>query len=74
MNGLEIWINEVVAKKADGHNEAIPDFIKDGFQRSLRASSEYHSEIAKGLMQVEDHALARYHALMAEIYSTLTCK
>lgn len=74
MHILEIWINEVVAQKADGHNERIPDFVRQGFQRSLQANAAYHIDIAKGLTKEEDHALSKYHALMAEIYSHMMCK
>lgn len=71
LSGLEVWINEVVAQKADGHNEAIPGFIREGFQRSLKANVDYHGDIAKELKKDEDHALAKYHALMAQIYANL---
>ena len=71
MRGLEIWINEVVAQKADGHNEAIPGFIREGFQRDLRANTVYHAAIAKRLTNDGDHALSRYHSLMAKIYTSL---
>ena len=74
MNGLEVWINEVVAQKADGHNEAIPEFIREGFQKSLEASAKYHCDLADGLTKDEDLALAKYHTLMSTIYSNLMCK
>ncbi len=73
LSGLENWINEVVAQRADGQNEAIPAFIKNGFQRSLQASAEYHEELAKGLANDDDHALSKYHTLMSEIYANLMC-
>jgi hypothetical protein len=43
---LEDWINEVVAKYADGHNEQIPNKVIEGFKRSIQANIEFHKEMA----------------------------
>ena len=68
---LETWMNEVVAKNADGNNDAIPAMIREGFQHSMRASIEYHRDLANSLKGDSDKTLARYHYLMSDMYRTL---
>lgn len=74
LGSMESWINEVVAKHADGHNELIPGRIKAGFQDALQANMEYHKEMANSLATVDDVTLAKYHTLMVDIYRTFMCK
>jgi hypothetical protein len=71
---LETWMNGVVAKNADGHNELIPDMVKDGFQQSMKANSDYHADMAERLEADGDKTLSQYHCLMADIYKTFMCK
>jgi hypothetical protein len=75
LSGLENWINEIVAKEADGHNEKIPGAIKDRFQKSMDANMTFHNDMATHIKgDGEDHrSLSRYHALMADIYKTFMC-
>ena len=72
--GLENWINEVVAQKADGHNSLIPGFIQERFHNEMRANITYHRDVAKRLTDKTDETLSKYHFLMADIYSGLICK
>lgn len=66
-------MNELVAKNADGHNELIPGMIKEGFHDSVKHSIDYHKGMADAHRDEDDHALKRYHELMADIYKGLSC-
>jgi hypothetical protein len=65
---FEDWINEVVAVKADGHNEAIPGMINEGFQHSMLANSDFHKAMADALGETGDTSLASYHVIMSKVY------
>ncbi len=71
---LEAWINEIVAKNADGHNDAIPGMIKEAFDESMRANTEYHIEMANSMDGDADQTLAKYHCLMSDNYKRLLSK
>ncbi len=71
---LENWINEVVAQRADGHNNLIPGFIKERFDNEMHANITYHRDVAKRLTDKTDDTLSKHHLLMADIYSDLICK
>ena len=73
LRSLENWMNEVVAKNANGHNEAIPGKIKDGFQSSMKANIVYHADMAKMLESSPDKTLLAYHLLMSNMYRTFMC-
>ena len=70
LNSLEDWINEVVALKADGHNEAIPGMIDEGFQRSMLANSDFHKAMADALNETGNTSLSSYHIIMSEVYGS----
>lgn len=74
MDQLESWINEVVAKYADNHNEQIPNRVIEGFQHSIQASIEFHKDMANNMNEANDPVLAKYHNLMSEIYKKFMCK
>jgi len=65
---MEDWINEVVAVEADGHNDAIPGMINDGFQHSMLANSDFHKAMSDALDETGDISLASYHVIMAKVY------
>jgi hypothetical protein len=65
---FEDWINEVVAVKADGHNEAIPGMINEGFQHSMLANSDFHKAMADALGETGNTSLASYHVIMSKVY------
>jgi hypothetical protein len=71
---LEAWINEIVANNADGHNDAIPGMIKQSFDESMKANTEYHLEMANSLDGNVDKTLAKYHCLTSDNYKRLLCK
>jgi hypothetical protein len=68
LTGFEDWINEVVAEKADGHNDAIPGMINEGFQRSMLANIDFHKAMSDALDETGDTSLASYHVIMSEVY------
>jgi len=70
LTGFEDWINEVVAEKANGHNEAIPGMINAGFHSSMQANINFHSAMADALDETGDTSLASYHVIMAKVYQT----
>ena len=74
LNALETWMNEIVAKNADGHNERIPEIVRKHFQQSMQASVKYHEDLAIELKDDSDQTLARYHCLMSDIYKTFICR
>lgn len=74
LRALENWMNEVVAKYADGHNEAIPGKLKDYFQSSMKANIDYHTEMASMLKIKDDKTLVNYHFLMSDMYRTFMCR
>jgi hypothetical protein len=73
MQTLENWMNEIVAKYADGHNEAIPGKLKDAFQSTMKANVVYHAEMATMLKTSDDKSLVNYHCLMSDMYRTFLC-
>ena len=68
---FEDWINEVVAVKADGHNDAIPGMINEGFKRSMLANSDFHKAMADALDGTGDTPLSSYHVIMSKVYRSL---
>lgn len=68
LSSFEDWINEVVAVKADGHNEAIPGMINEGFQHSMLANSDFHKAMADALGETGNTSLASYHVIMSKVY------
>jgi hypothetical protein len=73
LRSLENWMNEIVANNANGHNEAIPEMIKDGFQCSMKANIVYNKEMANMLGSRPDKTLIAYHLLMSDMYRTFMC-
>jgi hypothetical protein len=65
---FEDWINEVVAEKADGHNDAIPGIINEGFKHSMLANSDFHKAMTDALNETGDTSLASYHFIMSKVY------
>jgi len=70
LSSFEDWINEVVAVKADGHNEAIPGMINEGFQHSMLANIGFHKAMADALDATGDTSLASYHVIMSKVYQS----
>jgi hypothetical protein len=73
LGALEAWMNEIVAKNADGHNESIPDMVKGDFHLSMKANAQFHGEVASTLQGDSEKTLAQYHCLMSDIYKMLMC-
>ncbi|HXV46838.1 MAG TPA: hypothetical protein VD736_09210 [Nitrososphaera sp.] len=71
---LEDWINEVVAKYADGHNGQIPNKFIEGFKQSIQANIGFHKEMADNMNEADDPILAKYHNLMSEMYKKFICE
>lgn len=74
LGALETWMNEIVAKNADGHNETIPDLVKVDFRKSMKANAQDHGEVVSTLQGDSEKTLAQYHCLMSDIYKMLMCK
>lgn len=72
---LEGWINYVIKRHADGHNETIPSKVRDEFQRTVRASIDYHNWMARAAAKEANsndynRSLVAYHLLVRDIYRT----
>jgi hypothetical protein len=71
LHGLEDWISEVVKNKSNGHNDAIPPMIREGFDCSMQANIDYHKAVADTFSENGDRKLVTYHTLMSNVYSAL---
>ena len=71
LHGLEDWIREVVNDKSNGHNDAIPPVIREGFDCSMQANIDYHRAVADALSKNGNKKLVTFHTLMSDAYSAL---